>query len=54
MLRWAAIFLVIALVAGVLGFWGLAATAGLIAKIIFFGFLVLAVISLIVGRREPL
>jgi uncharacterized membrane protein YtjA (UPF0391 family) len=51
MLRWALIFLVIALVAGVLGFGYLGATAALIAKILFVVFLVLFIISLINGRR---
>ena len=51
MLRWAAIFLVIALAAGVLGFWGLQTTAASIARVLFFGFLIVAVVSLLVGRR---
>jgi len=51
MLRWAAIFLVIAIVAGVLGFWGLEASAAAIAKVLFFAFLVLALLSLVFGRR---
>jgi uncharacterized membrane protein YtjA (UPF0391 family) len=47
MLRWALIFLVIALVAALLGFGGLAGAATGIAKILFFIFLVIFVISLI-------
>lgn len=52
MLRWAVIFLVIALVAAVLGFGGIAGSAAGIAKIIFFVFLVLLVISVVMGRRK--
>ncbi|MGO9839268.1 MAG: DUF1328 domain-containing protein [Polyangiaceae bacterium] len=53
MLYWAAVFFVIALIAGVFGFFGIAVAATGVAKILFFGFLVLAVISLLVGRRAP-
>jgi uncharacterized membrane protein YtjA (UPF0391 family) len=49
MLRWALIFLVIALVAAALGFGGIAATAAGIAKILFYIFLALFVIALIAG-----
>lgn len=53
MLYWAAVFFVIALLAGVFGFFGIAAAATGVAKILFFAFLVLAVVSLLVGRRAP-
>jgi uncharacterized membrane protein YtjA (UPF0391 family) len=47
MLRWALAFFIVALVAALLGFTGIAvATAG-IAKILFFIFLVLFVVSLV-------
>ena len=49
MLRWAVVFLVIALVAAVLGFGGLAGTAVGIAKILFFVFLVLFAVSLVLN-----
>jgi uncharacterized membrane protein YtjA (UPF0391 family) len=49
MLRWAAIFLVIALIAAVFGFGGIAAGAVDIAKILFFVFLVIFVITLVAG-----
>ena len=49
MLRYAAVFLVIALVAALLGFTGIAAGAVEIAKILFFVFLLLFVVSLIAG-----
>src|SRR4051794_23468155 len=51
MLRWAVIFLVIALVAAALGFGGIAGDAAGIAKILFVVFLVVAAISLVLGRR---
>jgi uncharacterized membrane protein YtjA (UPF0391 family) len=51
MLYYAVIFLVIALVAGVLGFGGIAGASVGIAKILFFVFLILFVVSLIMGRR---
>jgi uncharacterized membrane protein YtjA (UPF0391 family) len=47
MLYWALMFLVIALIAAVLGFTGVAVLAGGIAKILFFIFIVLFVVSLI-------
>jgi len=51
MLSWALTFLVIALIAGVLGFGVVAGTAASIAKILFVVFLVLFVIGLFMGRR---
>ena len=53
MLYWAITFLVIALIAAVLGFGGIAGTAVGIAKLLFFIFLVLFVIALVFGRRTP-
>jgi uncharacterized membrane protein YtjA (UPF0391 family) len=49
MLRWTAVFFIIAIIAGLLGFTGIAAGAASIAKIIFFVFLALLVISAILG-----
>ncbi len=54
MLSWALTFLIIALIAGVLGFGVIAGTAAYIAKICFLVFLVLFVISLVAGRRGPI
>jgi uncharacterized membrane protein YtjA (UPF0391 family) len=55
MLRWAVIFLIIALVAAVFGFTDIAAASAGIAKILFGIFLVLflaaVVIGLVVGKR---
>ena len=52
MLRWAVIFLVIAIIAAVFGFGGIAAAATDIARILFFIFLVLFVLALIFGSRS--
>ncbi|MDP1880674.1 MAG: DUF1328 domain-containing protein [Parachlamydiaceae bacterium] len=49
MLRWAIAFFIIALVAAMFGFGGIAAAATDIAKILFFIFLVLFIIALIFG-----
>ncbi len=53
MLRWALMFLVIALIAAFMGFGALAGTAAWAAKITFFVFLILFAVSLISGRRSP-
>lgn len=47
MLQWAVIFLVLALVAGVLGFGNIAGLSMDFARILFFIFLILFVISLV-------
>lgn len=47
MLRWALGFFIVALVAALLGFSGIAVAAAGIAKIIFFIFLVLFLVSLV-------
>ena len=49
MLYWAAVFFIIAIVAGVLGFWGIAAGASWIAQVLFFVFLVMFLASLLRG-----
>jgi uncharacterized membrane protein YtjA (UPF0391 family) len=51
MLGWAVVFLIIALVAAVFGFGGIAVASAGIAKLLFFIFLVLFVISLVFGWR---
>jgi len=56
MLYWAMMFLVIALVAALFGFGGIASSATGIAQILFFVFLVMFVVSLVMGggwRRGP-
>lgn len=49
MLKWALIFLVISLVAGALGFTGVASGAKTVAKILFGLFLVLFIILLLLA-----
>ncbi len=49
MLYYAALFFVIALIAAVFGFGGIAAGAVEIAKILFFVFLAITVITLVIG-----
>ena len=53
MLSWSLTFFIVALIAAAFGFGGIAGTAVGIAKILFFVFLVLFVLSLIFGRRGP-
>jgi uncharacterized membrane protein YtjA (UPF0391 family) len=50
MLHYAAVFFVIALIAALFGFGGIAASAIEIGKILFFVFAVLAVISFLFGH----
>lgn len=49
MLRWALIFLVIGLIAGVLGFTSVAGASIAIAKILFFIFMLIFLVLLIAG-----
>jgi uncharacterized membrane protein YtjA (UPF0391 family) len=49
MLRWALIFLVIGLIAGILGFTSLAGASIAIAKTLFFIFIVIFLVFLILG-----
>ncbi len=51
MLNWAVTFLIVALIAGILGFGVVAGTAAAIAKICFVIFLILFLVSIIQGRR---
>jgi uncharacterized membrane protein YtjA (UPF0391 family) len=55
MLRWAIVFFVVALIAAVLGFGGIAVAAAGIAKILFYLFLILFLITLVghLLRRSP-
>lgn len=53
MMNWALIFLVIAIVAALLGFTGVAGTAVNIAWILFVVGLILAVVFFFMGRRPP-
>lgn len=49
MLKWAVVFLIIAIVAGIFGFTGIAAASASIAKVLFGIFLVLFVGALALG-----
>jgi uncharacterized membrane protein YtjA (UPF0391 family) len=51
MLYYALMFLIVALICGVLGFAVLAATAALVAKVLLFLFLILFLAALLQGRR---
>lgn len=57
MLRWAMGFLILALVAALFGFGGLAATSAGIAQVLFYlfllVFLVTLVLGLVSGRHSP-
>ena len=52
MLGYAITFAILALLAGIFGYVGLAGTLAVIAKVLLFVFLALFVISLIFGRRR--
>ena len=49
MLRWAVIFFVVAIIAAIFGFGGIASAVGGIAKLLFYLFLAVAVVMLIAG-----
>jgi uncharacterized membrane protein YtjA (UPF0391 family) len=49
MLKWAVVFLLIAIVAGIFGFSGIAAASATIAQILFGVFLVLFIGALVLG-----
>ncbi len=53
MLSWALTFLVLALIAALFGFGGIATASASIAKFLFFLFVVMFVVSLVVGRSRP-
>jgi uncharacterized membrane protein YtjA (UPF0391 family) len=52
MLSYAVTFLIIAIIAGVLGFGVIAGTAAMIARVLFIIFLVLFIASLFTGTKE--
>ena len=53
MVRWAILFFVVALVAAAVGFGGIAGEAAWIGKVLLVVFLILALVSLVMGRRGP-
>ncbi len=57
MLYWAAVFFIIALVAGLLGFGGIATAAAGVAQVLFFVFLIVFLIAVVMGlarRHGPI
>tara|TARA_R110002096_G_scaffold415614_1_gene617581 strand:- start:808 stop:975 length:168 start_codon:yes stop_codon:yes gene_type:complete len=54
MLTWALLFFIVSIVSGVLGFYAIAGTAALIAKILFFVFLIAFLIAIVRGRTRPI
>ena len=54
MLHYSLVFLVIAIIAAVLGFSGIAGMATGFAKILFFVFLVVWLVTFLLGRRKVL
>jgi uncharacterized membrane protein YtjA (UPF0391 family) len=53
MFSWAITFLIVAIVAALLGFGGIAGTAAWMAKLLFLLGLALFVLFLLLGRRPP-
>ena len=53
MLRWSLVFLIVALIAALFGFTPIAGASYEAAKILFFIFLVLFVVSLLFDNRSP-
>jgi uncharacterized membrane protein YtjA (UPF0391 family) len=56
LLDWAFIFLILAIIAGVFGFGGIAVESAYIAKILFFVFLAIFLISFLfrmMNRKQP-
>lgn len=53
MVSWAITFFLIALVAAVFGFGGIAGDAAWIGQVLLVVFLILAVVSAVMGRRAP-
>jgi uncharacterized membrane protein YtjA (UPF0391 family) len=52
MLYWAVVFLIVAIIAGLLGFGAISFAAAGIAKILFVLFLILFVLSLVMNNRS--
>jgi uncharacterized membrane protein YtjA (UPF0391 family) len=52
MLNWSVTFFIIAIIAAIFGFTGIVTAATGIAKILFFAFIVLLIVSLVFGRGK--
>lgn len=53
MLHWSISFLIVAIIAALFGFGGIAGTATEIAKALFVAFVILFFVSILLGRRGP-
>ncbi|QDU19524.1 DUF1328 domain-containing protein [Urbifossiella limnaea] len=53
MVRWAIGYFIVALIAALFGFGGIAGEAAWIGKVLLVVFLILAVVSMVAGRRSP-
>ncbi|AMV25139.1 hypothetical protein VT84_12140 [Gemmata sp. SH-PL17] len=53
MFRWAILFFIVALISAFFGFGGIAGDAAWIGQVLLFLFLILAVVSMLMGRRGP-
>ena len=53
MIQWAGTFLVIAMIAAFFGFGGIAGTSVEFARVLFFLFLVLFIVSFVFGWKKP-
>lgn len=53
MVRWAILFFIVALIAAAFGFGGIAGEAAWIGKVLLVVFLILAVVSMVMGRPGP-
>ena len=51
MLRWSVTFIILAILAGVLGFGGIAVGFASIARLLFYLFVILLVISVLTGKK---
>jgi uncharacterized membrane protein YtjA (UPF0391 family) len=51
MLHYTVVFFVIAIIAGIFGFGGIAAGASDIAKILFYIFIAVTIVSFVMGRK---
>ena len=52
MLRWALIFLIVAIIAGVLGFGNIAGAATDIARVLFFVFILIFLVTLVLRLAQ--
>lgn len=54
MLNWALTFFLLAIVAAILGFGGMAGTLAWGAKVLFVAFVILTIVFAVTGRRPPI